>query len=127
MSVENRVFYDQYVCIDVIKSKQTCLETMPQANTAWHQQCQLRITASRAYSLYTYLKNVNADWRKKLLKIVKPSKISTPAMRYGTSARRFYEKKKKSASRSAWFDCKSYRSLVRILSGRVRPRYKYDN
>lgn len=50
----------------------------------WHLKRGKRITASKAYELFTYTRNKKPDWPKKIGNCINPSKYQSAAMRYGT-------------------------------------------
>lgn len=92
---ELRDYYLKHICINVDKAAEINVKTLSQKGPEWNVQRRKRITASRAYPIYTYAKNKNPDWEKKFQLYINPSSIKTKAMLYGQKtesiARKAYE------------------------------------
>lgn len=82
---EHRNFYLKEILLSAEQSIEIAEQTLNQKSMQWHNERRKRITASRAYSLYTYDKNKNPDWNKKITKYINPAQITTKAMQYGTN------------------------------------------
>ncbi|XP_062701765.1 uncharacterized protein LOC109418287 isoform X2 [Aedes albopictus] len=71
----------------VEKDDQTILdiaeETKDQRNDAWYLHRSIRITASSCYDLFTYTRNKNADWDRKIQQYLNPKLIRSKALDYG--------------------------------------------
>lgn len=77
-------FYLSNIYCDIAAVKEINRKTIGQQNNAWKIERRKRITASSAYKLYTYTKNKNPNWRKKISDYVNPSNYQSPAMKYGS-------------------------------------------
>lgn len=79
-STEKKIinFYNLSICVEKERALEIFELTMGQ-NTiiVWHSERAKRITASNCYTLYTYSKNKNPNWPKKIatyFKIINPTK-----------------------------------------------------
>lgn len=61
-------------------------KTLLQNNIYWKNERRLRITASQCYSLYTYTRNKNPDWDKKMLNYVNPKVFKSFSTDYGRNS-----------------------------------------
>lgn len=80
---EDKEFYKKVVCVTQDDVLRIAVETESQNTKEWQLQRSVRITASSCYGLYTYSKNDNPDWKKKVVHYLKPKTILTKEMRYG--------------------------------------------
>ncbi|XP_055836660.1 uncharacterized protein LOC129905250 [Episyrphus balteatus] len=62
---------------------QICKKTLSQSSFEWLQERRLRITGSISYQLFTYSKNKNPDWPKKIASTYASSFKGNEATRYG--------------------------------------------
>lgn len=76
-------FYQQHILVDFDKSLSISKNTEKQCTAEWHLERNKRIKASKAYELYTYTRNKNPNWRKKVMQYMKPSKYQSAAMKHG--------------------------------------------
>lgn len=76
-------FFNEYVKVSPIKSLQICMMTLFQNNASWQYERRLRIGGSNCYGLYTYTKNANPDWEKKIKNLLHSMFKGNAATRYG--------------------------------------------
>ncbi|XP_062557109.1 uncharacterized protein LOC134221967 [Armigeres subalbatus] len=88
LEINLSVFYEVHVRVSERESLQICLETIGQnSSSMWKEERSRRITASHAYSLYTYYSTGQdklKDWRRKIMNIVIPKDYQTTAMMHGS-------------------------------------------
>ncbi|XP_021711429.1 uncharacterized protein LOC110679851 isoform X1 [Aedes aegypti] len=82
-SFEQSEYYKNYVNVDITKVIRIALETRDQSTNDWKIHRTKRITASSAYKLFTYLKNKNPDWGKKIEQYWDIKGINVKATKYG--------------------------------------------
>lgn len=82
-SEELITFYEKFIKTSVIKSLSINERTLTQNDIYWKEERRLRITASQCYSLYTYTKNKNPDWIKKISTYINPKQFKSSATDYG--------------------------------------------
>lgn len=92
-----KTFYLKKILVNISQTIQICSSTILQNNDEWEKERGLRITASRAYSLYTYTYNKSPDWDKKIKSFLDFRGFATTSMMYGcvteALARKCYEEK----------------------------------
>ncbi|XP_058453388.1 uncharacterized protein LOC131431586 isoform X1 [Malaya genurostris] len=76
-------YFDQYIQVDVDMSVRMALETKDQNTNSWKINRTKRITASSAYKLFTYLRNKNPDWSKKISQYWDIRNLKLEATKYG--------------------------------------------
>lgn len=77
-------FYSSQVVCDTRRSVMICLETVTQSsNEKWKFERRKRITASQCYGLFTYAKNKNPDWGKKINSYINPKQINLKNFEFG--------------------------------------------
>lgn len=76
-------FYESFVVKDTQAILDVCDDTKDQQNNVWHLQRSVRITASSCYDLYTYTRNKNADWTRKIQQHLSPKAVRSKALDYG--------------------------------------------
>lgn len=97
----NRRHYDAYVNADVQKCIEICEETTSQNSMRWKNYRKERITASIAYTLYTFANNKNrkSEWDEKLKSVYESSFRGNEHTQYGSleekNAKKMYEEKNK--------------------------------
>lgn len=87
LSVSSPELHDFYMSEIVLTFEQAvhiAEQTLYQKCIHWRYARKKRITASRAYSLFTYNKNKHPDWTQKISKYVFPAVVQTKAVQYGT-------------------------------------------
>lgn len=93
-------FYMSEIVLTVEQAVHIAEQTIYQNCTHWRNARKKRITASRAYSLFTYIKNKRPDWTNKISKYIFPAEVQTKAVQYGTFteplARACYEQQERS-------------------------------
>lgn len=81
------VYYEVQVCVSEHESLQICADTIEQRiSSIWKDERSRRITASNAYSLYTYYTSrpdTVKDWRRKITALVVPREIQSFAISHG--------------------------------------------
>lgn len=81
------VYYEVQVCVSELESLQLCADTTDQRiSPVWKDERSRRITASNAYSLYTYYNchtDTVKDWRRKITGLVVPKEIHSVAISHG--------------------------------------------
>lgn len=75
--------FESCVLTDCLKSLSIHNKTLAQNNFYWKQERRLRITASQCYSLFTYTKNKNPDWEKKISSYINPKQFKSASTEYG--------------------------------------------
>lgn len=60
-------YFESEVALTLKEAENLCFNTRFQNNNLWIQERKKRITASNAYTYFTYARNKNADWDKKIL------------------------------------------------------------
>lgn len=76
-------FYNSQVDISSTEAINICKKTLNQNTDLWQHERQIRITASNAYELVTYMSNKNPNWHNKIEKYLNTSFMGTSATRYG--------------------------------------------
>lgn len=66
LSQEDQEFYEKVVSVTQGDVLRIAVETAAQNSKEWQMQRAIRITASSCYSLYTYSKNENPNWERKI-------------------------------------------------------------
>lgn len=79
----NKIFYETNIVKTELEIIKIALETTGQNNTNWKLYRSTRVTASKCYGLFTYYKNSNADWDKKITQFLNPKTFENKHMRYG--------------------------------------------
>lgn len=81
------VYYEVHVRVSERESLNICMETIEQSSSSmWKEERSRRITASHAYSLYTYYSssaNKPKDWKRKIMNIVSQKTFQTTATMHG--------------------------------------------
>ncbi|XP_055529000.1 uncharacterized protein LOC129721006 [Wyeomyia smithii] len=81
------LYFEVNVNVSEHESFNICTETVNQSTSSkWKEERARRITASRAYFLYTYYKTQPEkvkDWKRKIMSMVIPRHVSTPAIEHG--------------------------------------------
>lgn len=81
------VYYEVHVCVSTHESLQISADTVEQRiSSVWKDERSRRITASNAYSLYTYYNSRPdsvKDWRRKITGLVVPKEIQSVAISHG--------------------------------------------
>lgn len=83
LSEDLKQCFENCIQTDCLKSLSIHNKTLPQNNVYWKEERRLRITASQCYSLFTYTKNKNPDWEKKISNYVNPKQFKSSATEYG--------------------------------------------
>lgn len=78
-----KTFYEQNVQKNTEEIIKICDQTKNQDNSAWRMHRSIRITGSSCYELFTYFKNKNPDWNKKIESYLNPKPLHTKAIKYG--------------------------------------------
>lgn len=76
-------YYFKKVCINLDNAIQVCMKTQFQNNSLWQSERHIRITASNAYSLYTYWNNKTPDWESKVNKHLNSTFSGNADTKYG--------------------------------------------
>lgn len=82
-SQELTEYFENAVVVDLNSIIRIALDTQTQSTNEWKIHRSMRITASSAYSLFTYLKNKNPDWPKKLSQYWETKNLNVKATKYG--------------------------------------------
>lgn len=82
-SQELSEYYENTVVVDIDSIIRIALSTQTQSTNEWKIHRSMRITASSAYTLFTYLKNKNPDWHKKLSQYWDTKNLNVKATKYG--------------------------------------------
>ena len=90
-------YYDKFVRVNAVDALKICERTENQDNYDWDEARFGRVTGSVCYSLYTYSKNKQADWEKKLKAVFDPEfqgiQDTLTGLMYEDDAKSCYEKK----------------------------------
>lgn len=80
----DRLYYEKCVVVNQKEAVFLCSQTTGQACDLWSEERHKRITGSKCYQLFTYSRNKNPDWNKKIEKM----NVSTANenMKYGLIA-----------------------------------------
>nr|XP_029712998.1 uncharacterized protein LOC115257492 [Aedes albopictus] len=78
-----KAFYEKKVVKTVAEIIKICEQTKCQDNNAWRLHRSIRVTGSSCYELFTYSKNKNPDWTKKIQSYLNPKPLHTKAVQYG--------------------------------------------
>lgn len=79
-------YYEMKICVSAKESTDICLRTVSQNSDEWLEERSLRITASNAYSLFTYYateKEKSKDWKRKVVRMIMPENLKTAAIEHG--------------------------------------------
>ena len=68
---EHFLFFKSNVEVDVDKAINISIDSKMQSERSWKPERSKRITASNAYSLYTYASNKSPNWESKAIKYLK--------------------------------------------------------
>lgn len=88
-SDDHRKFYETNVVKSFTEISDICMHTKYQDNSSWRMNRSIRITGSSCYELYTYYRNKNADWTKKIQSYLSPKSLHTKAIQYGKEVEKF--------------------------------------
>ncbi|XP_055524653.1 uncharacterized protein LOC129718184 isoform X1 [Wyeomyia smithii] len=83
VSDDHKMFYKKHIVKTLSEIVGICIHTKLQDNSSWRLHRSIRITGSSCYQLYTYYKNKNADWTKKIQLYLCPKSLHTKAIQYG--------------------------------------------
>lgn len=83
LSEYERNFYHEKIEKSLVEVVSLCEKTVKQGDTFWKEERRFRITASKAYNLYTYAFNKQADWSKNIKNYINDSFKGTADTRYG--------------------------------------------
>lgn len=79
-------FYEIKICVSAKESTDICMGTISQNSEECKEERSMRITASNAYSLFTYYvteEKKSKDWKRKIVKLMFPENLKTPAIDHG--------------------------------------------
>lgn len=83
LSSENLEFYRNYIYVTTETAVEIAIMTKSQNCDLWITERNKRITASRAYSLFTYASNKNKNWDVKIKNYLTKKNVTTAAMKHG--------------------------------------------
>nr|XP_029713427.1 uncharacterized protein LOC115257701 [Aedes albopictus] len=79
-------FYEIKICVSAKESTDICMRTILQNSEEWKDERSMRITASNAYSLFTYYTTEmekSKNWKRKISKLIFPDDLKTVAIEHG--------------------------------------------
>ncbi|KAB0790239.1 hypothetical protein PPYR_15428 [Photinus pyralis] len=89
-------YFRENIAVSIETALDIAMTTVEQNNDIWKNHRKLRITGSRCYELFTYCKNKDPNWKKKLFNIINSTFHGNIYTDYGNKyesfARKAYER-----------------------------------